>query len=44
MKKSRLTETKIVSILKQADAGMLVKELCRKHGISEPTYYNWKSK
>jgi putative transposase len=44
MKKSRFTETPIVSILKQADAGMPVKELCRKAGISEPTYYNWKSK
>ena len=44
MKKSRFTETQIVSILKMADAGMPVKEVCRKHGISEPTYYNWKSK
>lgn len=44
MKKSRFTETQIVSILKMADAGMAVKEVCRKHGISEPTYYNWKSK
>jgi putative transposase len=44
MKQSRVTETQIVAILKEADAGMLVKDLCRKHGISEPTYYSWKSK
>ena len=44
MKSSRFTETQIIAILKEADAGVLVKDLCRKHGISDATYYNWKSK
>jgi putative transposase len=44
MKKTRFTETQIVAILKEADSGMQVKDVCRKHGISDATYYNWKSK
>ena len=44
MKKSKFTETQIVAVLKAADAGMKVEELCRKHGISPATYYNWKAK
>lgn len=44
MKKTRFTETQIVSILKQQEAGLAVKEICREHGISEATFYNWKSK
>ena len=44
MKQSRFTETQIVSILEEADAGRKVKDLCREHGISPATYYKWKSK
>ena len=39
MKKSKFSETQIVQILKEADAGMLVKDVCRKYGISSQTYY-----
>jgi putative transposase len=44
MKRSRFTETQIVGILKEADGGVAVKEVCRAHGISDATYYKWKSK
>jgi len=44
MKKSRFSETQIVSILKEVEAGLKVDDICRKHGISTGTYYNWKSK
>lgn len=44
MKKTRFTETQILSILAEADAGRKVAEVCRKHGISDATFYNWKSK
>jgi putative transposase len=44
MKRSRFTETQIISILNEADAGVKVKDICRKHGISDATYYTWKSK
>jgi putative transposase len=44
MKRARFTETQIVAILKEADSGVPVKDVCRKHEISDATYYNWKSK
>lgn len=44
MKRSRFTEDQIFSILKEADAGESVKEVCRRHGISSGTYYQWKAK
>ncbi len=44
MKKSKFSDTQIVSILKQAEAGVPVKEVCRQHQISSACYYKWKSK
>jgi putative transposase len=44
MRKSRFTETQIVEILKQGDAGMPVAEIARQHGISRQTYFKWKGK
>jgi putative transposase len=44
MKKSRSSEEQIIGVLKEADAGMKVADLCRKHGISDATFYNWRSR
>lgn len=44
MKKSKFSESQIVAILKEGEAGVPVADLVRKHGISAATYYNWKSK
>ncbi len=42
--KRRFTDEQIIGILKENEAGVPVKELCRKHGMSDATYYKWKSK
>lgn len=44
MKTSRFTDSQILAILKQAEAGSPVPELCREHGISSATFYKWRSK
>jgi putative transposase len=44
MKQGKYSEEQIVKILKEADAGVKVSDLCRKYGFSDATYYNWKAK
>lgn len=44
MKKSNFTESQIIGILKEQEAGKKVGDICREYGISQPTFYQWKSK
>lgn len=44
MKKSRFSDSQIIAILKQAEGGVAVPELCREHGMSSATFYKWRSK
>ena len=44
MKKQRFTEEQIIGVLKEQETGVKAADLCRKHGISEATFYNWKAK
>ena len=44
MKAKRFSEEQVIAVLKEAEAGAKTKELCRRHGISEATFYNWKTK
>ena len=44
MKKSRFSESQIVAILKKQESGVSVKDICREAGISDQTFYKWKSK
>jgi putative transposase len=44
MKRSRFTEEQIIGILREQETGIAVADLCRKHGLSSPTFYKWKAK
>ncbi len=44
MKRARFSEEQIIEVLKEAEAGSKVAELCRRHGISDATFYTWRSK
>lgn len=44
MKRSRFSDEQIIGILKEHEAGLSARELCRKHGVSEPTFYKWRLK
>lgn len=44
MKKSRYTESQIIKVLHEVEGGRMIKDVCREYGISDATYYNWKSK